>query len=108
MVAKICDSSLLKTCTICRSDWESSNLKTYVPAGRTWAPTPGISIGWLNVMVVFLFEFCASAVPENIMQTTLVPKANSTARFKHLDRFRPNITTPDFLSKTWRMTDDPT
>jgi len=35
---------------------ESNSLNTYVPGGKTWAPTPGISTGWLNVTIVFLLN----------------------------------------------------
>src|ERR1051326_4717337 len=45
-----------------RSDGESMILNTYVPAGKTCAPTPGTSNGALNVMTVLRFQSSAEAV----------------------------------------------
>src|ERR1051325_8524058 len=103
MVAYKCDSSLLKIWTMLRSDSESSNLNTYVPAGKTWALGPGISTGALKLTVVFLFHTCADAVPESIMQTAAIPTANTTARLILFNRFRANITNSSLLRTRMRQ-----
>src|SRR5256885_3559884 len=69
MVVKMWVSSPLKICTMCRSESESMILKTYVPAGRTCAPTPGTSTGPLNVILVLLFVSSADALGSTNTQT---------------------------------------
>src|ERR1700674_1052715 len=61
-----------------RSDAESSNLKTYLPAGKILPP--GISTGWLNFTIVFLSHLSAITLSrsagatrdeQNIIATTV-------------------------------------
>src|SRR5689334_15409949 len=70
MVVYKCVPSSLKIWTIFRSDNESINLKIYVPAGKTWAPTPGTSTGALNVTIVCLFHSSAAAGNKNTQITS--------------------------------------
>ncbi len=58
-VAMTLDRSLLKIRTMCRSPNVSAISNMYVPAGRTF---PGISNGWLNVRIDFLFKSSARAL----------------------------------------------
>src|SRR5450759_3768466 len=69
MVVKIWSCFSLKICTMWRSEGESRSLKTYVPAGKTWAPTPGTSNGALNVTMVILFVSSADAPGNRNKQT---------------------------------------
>src|SRR3990172_903326 len=69
MVAKTWSSASLKIWTMSRLDSESTSLKTYLPAGKYCWPTPGISILWLNVTIVFLSARCAIALSGSVRAT---------------------------------------
>src|SRR5579864_1062441 len=64
----ICEPSPLKIWTMWRSDGESSRTNVYVPAGRI---CPGISIGWLKVITVFLFHSSARAPGANVAPSSV-------------------------------------
>src|SRR5579862_1711660 len=52
-----------------RSPPLSTSLKTYVPAGRICAPTPGTSTGELKVITVLLFQSSALALERAVTTT---------------------------------------
>src|SRR5437867_841155 len=74
-----CFSSSLKIWTMCRSDWESANLKTYLPGSSTFL---GTCIGASMVMMVFLFQASALACGTSppTISTAQETEANTVAR----------------------------
>src|ERR1700693_2395975 len=78
IVVKICVSSALKIWTMFRLPKDSSTLKTYVPAGRICASTPGTSNGSLNVMTVFLSNVSARTFAAKTTATRAKEQSNAT------------------------------
>src|SRR3989304_1153626 len=94
MVAKTWSSASLKIWPMSRLDSESTSLKTYLPAGKYCWPTPGISILWLNVTIVFLSARCAIALSGSVRATRDAQNISATT----LKRFT------QFLYNLWQFT----
>src|ERR1700687_581409 len=78
IVVKRCVSSALKIWTMFRSPKDSNPLKTYVPAGRICASTPGTSKGSLKVITVFLSNVSAWTFTANAKATRAKEHSSAT------------------------------